>query len=96
MEDKDWNGIRLVLRTLPINRIKECIEAKGMSQAFVARQMNKTCNTLNGWCSNKCQPHLVDLYLLATILDCEVHDLLVPMQGRQIRNAARARQNGSA
>lgn len=61
-----------------INRIKEVLVIKGVSQKDVAKKLGKTQNTLASICNNKSQPHLKDLKKIAKILDVDIRELLVP------------------
>jgi transcriptional regulator with XRE-family HTH domain len=61
-----------------INRVKEVLVIKGMSQKELAVQMDKNPNTITSICNNKSQPHLKDLKRIAEILDVDIRELLVP------------------
>jgi len=61
-----------------INRVKEVLVIKGMSQKELAAQMGKNPNTITSICNNKSQPHLKDLKRIAEILDVDIRELLVP------------------
>lgn len=61
-----------------INRIKEVLVIKGISQKELAVQMEKNPNTITSICNNKSQPHLKDLKRIAEILDVDIRELLVP------------------
>jgi len=61
-----------------INRIKEVLVIKNMSQTFLAEKLKKSLNTVNSICNNKTQPHLKDLKEIAAILDVDIRELLVP------------------
>lgn len=60
-----------------MNRIKEVLKDKGISQTWLAKQMGKSYNTINEYSRNVRQPSLEDLYVIAEILDVEVKDLLI-------------------
>lgn len=60
-----------------INRIKEVLVIKGMSQKELAAQLEKNPNTVTSMCNNKSQPHLKDLKRIAEILDVDIRELLV-------------------
>jgi transcriptional regulator with XRE-family HTH domain len=60
-----------------MNRIKEVLKDKGISQTWLARQMGKSYNTINEYSRNVRQPSLEDLYKIAEILDVEVKELLI-------------------
>ena len=59
-----------------MNRIKEVIEEKGIKQKWLAEQLGKSYNMVNGYVQNRQQPRLEVLYEIAKILDVEVADLL--------------------
>ena len=60
-----------------INRIKEVLVIKGMSQKELAVKLDRNPNTITSICNNKSQPHLKDLKKIAEILDVDIRDLLV-------------------
>ena len=60
-----------------MNRIKDVLKEKGISQTWLANQMDKSYNTINEYARNKRQPCLEDLYQIAEILKISVKDLLV-------------------
>lgn len=59
-----------------MNRIKEILKEKGISQTWLAKKMNKSYPTINEYARNKRQPNLEDLYKIAEILNIEVSELL--------------------
>lgn len=61
-----------------MNRIKEFLEAKGMSQTDLAHRLGKSFNTVNLYAANKVQPPIPTLYEIAEILNVDVRELLVP------------------
>jgi len=60
-----------------MNRIKEVLKDKGISQIWLAKQTGKSYNTINEYARNVRQPSLEDLYNIAEILNVEVKDLLI-------------------
>lgn len=60
-----------------MNRIKEELEAKGISQTELANRLGKTFNMVNLYATNKVQPPVPVLYRIADILNIDVRDLLV-------------------
>jgi transcriptional regulator with XRE-family HTH domain len=60
-----------------INRIKEVLVIKGMSQKELAAKLDRNPNTITSICNNKSQPHLKDLKKIAGILDVDIRELLV-------------------
>jgi len=61
-----------------INRIKEVLVIKNVSQTLLAEKLKKSLTTVNSICNNKTQPHLKDLKEIAAILDVDIRELLVP------------------
>jgi transcriptional regulator with XRE-family HTH domain len=64
-----------------INRVKEILVIKGMSQKELAVQLGRNPNTITSICNNKSQPHLKDLKEIARVLDVDIRELLVPTKG---------------
>ena len=63
-----------------MNRIKEVLKDKGISQTWLAKQTDKSYNTMNEYARNVRQPSLEDLYKIAEILNVEAKELLVPIK----------------
>ena len=61
-----------------MNRIKEVLEAKGISQTELANRLGKTFNMVNLYTTNKVQPLIPILYQIADILNEDVRNLLIP------------------
>lgn len=60
-----------------MNRIKEVLEQKGIKQTWLAEQLGKSYNIVNGYVQNRQQPRLEVLYDIAKILDVPVKELLI-------------------
>lgn len=60
-----------------MNRIKEILECKGVSQTDLAHRLGKTFNMVNLYATNKVQPPIPILYKIAEILDVDIRELLV-------------------
>lgn len=60
-----------------MNRIKEVLKEKGVKQVWLADQLGKSFNTVNGYVQNRAQPSLEVLYKIAEILQVSAKDLLV-------------------
>lgn len=60
-----------------MNRIKEILERKGVSQTDLAHRLGKTFNMVNLYATNKVQPPIHILYKIAEILDVDIRELLV-------------------
>lgn len=64
-----------------MNRIKEALKTKGISQTELANKLGKTFNMVNLYASNKVQPPIPVLYQIADILKMDVRELLLPNNG---------------
>ncbi|GEM63892.1 transcriptional regulator [Sphingobacterium faecium NBRC 15299] len=60
-----------------MNRIKEVLKEKGISQTWLAKKLNKSYNTVNEYSRNVRQPSIEDLYKIANILGVSAKDLLI-------------------
>jgi len=60
-----------------MNRIKAVLEDKGIKQVWLADQLGKSFNTVNGYVQNRNQPSLEVLYEIAKILDVNPKELLI-------------------
>ena len=58
------------------NRIKEVLASKGVTQAWVARQLNKTHRMVNCYANNTVQPPIPVLFEIARLLNVQPKDLL--------------------
>lgn len=63
-----------------MNKIKEILDARGISQTELADRLGKSFNMVNLYATNKVQPPISVLYQIADILNIDVRDLLVPNQ----------------
>ena len=59
-----------------MNRIKEVLEEKGIKQTWLAEQLGKSYNMVNGYVQNRQQPRLEVLFEIAEILEVNPKDLL--------------------
>ena len=60
-----------------MNRIKEVLEEKGLTQVWLAKKLGKSYNMVNSYVKNRRQPSIEDLYRIAIILNVEAKDLLL-------------------
>ncbi|MFT7158433.1 MAG: putative transcriptional regulator [Parvicella sp.] len=59
-----------------MNRIKEVLEEKGIKQTWLAEQLGKSYNMVNGYVQNRQQPRLEVLFEIAQILKVDARILL--------------------
>jgi putative transcriptional regulator len=60
-----------------MNRIKEVLVQKELTQTWLASQLGKSYNMVNGYVSNRRQPSIEVLYRIAKLLQVDAKDLLV-------------------
>ena len=60
-----------------MNRIKEVLEQKGIKQVWLADQLAKSYNIVNGYVQNRSLPSIEVIYKIADILNVSVKDLLI-------------------
>lgn len=60
-----------------LNRIKEVLKLKKLSNKWLAAQTGKNEVTISRWCQNKQQPDLETLYEVARLLEVPIARLLV-------------------
>ena len=61
---------------MEINRIKEVLAEQDKSQAWLARQVGKSKNSINSFCNNYSQPNVKLLHEIALLLDVDIKELL--------------------
>ena len=71
-------------KNVNMNRIKEVLETKGISQTELANRLGKTFNMVNLYATNKVQPPIPVLYKIADILNVDIRELLIPNKLKQI------------
>lgn len=59
-----------------MNRIKEVLEEKGVTQTWLFKNLGKSYNMVNAYVQNRQQPRLEILYKIADILEIDVKELL--------------------
>lgn len=59
-----------------MNRIKEVLEEKGLTQIWLAGTLGKSYNMVNSYAKNRRQPSLEILFQIAKILNVKVKDLI--------------------
>ena len=60
-----------------MNRIKEILDEKGIKQTWLANNLDKSYNVVNGYVNNARQPSVEVLYRIAELLNVSVKDLLI-------------------
>ena len=60
-----------------MNRIKEVLETKELTQMWLSKELKKSYNMVNSYVQNRRQPSIEVLFQIAEILNEDVKDLLV-------------------
>lgn len=61
---------------MKLNRIKEILDEKGISQTWLANKLGKSFNSVNAYVCNRTQPNLETLLQISIILDVEMKSLI--------------------
>ena len=69
---------------MKLNRIKEVLDSKGISQTWLAKQLDKSFNTVNAYVCNRTQPNLETLLQISQILNVDMKYLIADQE--QINN----------
>jgi putative transcriptional regulator len=59
-----------------MNRIKAVLQEKGVTQIWLAEQLDKSYNMVNGYVQNRQQPRLEVLFEIAKILEVDPKELI--------------------
>ncbi len=66
-----------------MNRIKEVLEEKGISQTELANMLGKSFNMVNLYATNRVQPPVPVLYQIEELLNIDVRMLLIPNKKKE-------------
>lgn len=69
---------------MKLNRIKEVLDEKGISQTWLAKKLDKSFNSVNSYVCNRTQPNLETLLQISQILYVDLKDLIANQE--QINN----------
>ncbi|MDY4248732.1 helix-turn-helix transcriptional regulator [Bacteroides pyogenes] len=61
---------------MKLNRIKDVLGEKGISQKWLAKKLNKSFSTVNAYVCNRQQPSLETLYRISKLLQVRIIDLI--------------------
>jgi len=67
---------------MEMNRIKEALQEKGLTQVWLARELDKSFKMVNAYACNRKQPSLETLFRIADLLQISVKDLIVDNKGK--------------
>ena len=61
---------------MKLNKVKDALDSKGISQTWLAKQLGKSFSTVNCYARNKYQPDLETLLEISKILKVDLKDLI--------------------
>lgn len=61
---------------MKLNRIKEVLGEKGISQTWLSKKLDKSFNSVNSYVCNRSQPNLETLLQISQILNVDMKDLI--------------------
>ena len=70
------NGYIKSRKLIPMNRIKEVLQEKGIKQTWLSEKLGKSYTQVNAYVQNRKQPRLEVLYEIAELLNVKPKDLL--------------------
>lgn len=62
---------------MKMNRIKEVLQEKGLTQVWLAGELDKSFKMVNAYACNRKQPSLETLFRIAELLNVDVRKLIV-------------------
>ena len=65
---------------MKLNRIKDVLEEKGISQTWLAKKLDKSFNSVNSYVCNRSQPNLETLLQISQILNVDMKDLITDQE----------------
>lgn len=65
---------------MKLNCIKEILDEKGISQAWLAKKLDKSYNSVNSYVCNRSQPNLETLLQISRILNVNIKELIAEQE----------------
>ena len=65
---------------MKLNRIKEVLDEKGISQTWLSKRLDKSFNSVNSYVCNRSQPNLETLFQISLILNVDMKDLIADQE----------------
>ena len=65
---------------MKLNRIKDVLDEKGISQTWLAKKLDKSFNSVNSYVCNRSQPNLETLLQISQILNVDMKDLIAEQE----------------
>ena len=67
---------------MKLNRIKEVLDDKGITQTWLAKKLGKSFSVVNAYACNRIQPNLETPQQIAVILQVDLKDLITDKEER--------------
>lgn len=67
---------------MKLNKIKAVLTEKGISQTWLAKQIDKSFSMVNAYACNRIQPNLETLQQIAEVLHVDLKDLITDREDR--------------
>ena len=67
---------------MKLNRIKAVLTEKGISQTWLAKQIDKSFSMVNAYACNRIQPNLETLQQIAEVLHVDFKDFITDKEDR--------------
>ena len=64
-----------------MNRIKQVLQEKGLTQTWLSAKLGKSYNMVNSYVQNRRQPSIEILYEIASLLKTDPRELLLVTKG---------------
>ena len=77
----EYNSLYLHYK-IALNKIKTVLSDKGISQTWLAKQLDKSFSMVNAYACNRIQPNLETLQRIAEILQVDLKDLITDKEER--------------
>ena len=74
------------MKTEIINRLKPVLAEKQVTNKWLSEKMSLSQTTVSRWCTNKAQPSLETLVMIAKILKVDIRELLVSTKQYRVDN----------
>ena len=62
---------------MKMNRIKDVLQEKGLTQVWLAKELDKSFKMVNAYACNRKQPSLETLFTIADLLEASVKELIL-------------------
>ena len=69
-----------------LNRIKDVHDSRGISQTWLAKQLDMDFSSINAYCSQRLQPSIKTLIKIGEVLNLDFKELITDKDDRNIQN----------